>query len=356
MLLLSVMLVALAAPARAQQQYYVWDGSNLQPLFNTQGFICDHWAIWLYTDATTDPKPASGWGEIDGASAGEVQAKYQKERDWMERALASDHTGYEVHLGPVAIIKPPPQADNPLFSSALKEEDDLCDRLIKDFDFANQLLRAAKNFQGLYYQDQEGGYYLKPKSELQEYLNGLHDQMEKVNELRHKLNDIDGPALAEIQGELDSMSQSLAAIESQGQALANKLQRQSRSSDNTSWSGKIAYTQNGYYGTSLTTDGSDIRVYHYYYSQPASDSQPGQPAAPYNYDLIPLNIVTSAQLSQSGIEVILSFSSPVSCYLASNGSVYSSGTGPGTETIAFPTPDDAQNFLGYIKNHMGKSQ
>lgn len=100
------MILCVSLPATAQQQYFQWDGNNLQPLYNTQGVNCDHWAIWLYTDKTTNPKPARGWGEIDGSTAEDVQKKYEQTRDKMERLLNSQHTGYEVHLGPVCITKP----------------------------------------------------------------------------------------------------------------------------------------------------------------------------------------------------------------------------------------------------------
>jgi hypothetical protein len=104
LLFASAALVASVAPARAQQEH-TWDGHTLQPLYNTNGVTCDHWVVWVYTDETTNPQPGRGWGEQDGASAGEALQKWQRARDTMERTLNSAHTGYEVHMGPVCVVK-----------------------------------------------------------------------------------------------------------------------------------------------------------------------------------------------------------------------------------------------------------
>ena len=346
-------ILSVVVSVMAQEQYYVWDGSNLQPLFNTQGIVCDHWAIWLYTDSTADPQPAKGWGEIDGASADEVQAKYQESRDKMERLLASSHTGYEVHLGPVAVIKPPPQADNPSFASASKEADDLCDRLIKDFGLALKLIDAAKKLQGYYYQDHQGSYYLNPeKSELREFLENLHKKMEKANELRHKLNDLNGPALAAIQGELDAMNQSLAATENEGQMLANKL----HSNDDTSWSGRPASGGDGTFHNkwqeSVTLFDGGVDALYQETIVVYTESDPSHTNTSTKRYHIPFEQIASVSQANGG-DVTLMFKSELICQDEET-SWLSGGQSYTDHTIAinlhFQTQQDANAFITYISH------
>jgi hypothetical protein len=340
--ILAFLLLAFAIPVTAQQaQYSVWDGHNLRPLSNTQGIVCDHWAIWLYTDATTDPKPAKGWGEVDGASAGEVQEKYQKLRDNMEHLLASNHTGYEVHLGPVAVIEPPPQADNPQFSSASKKTDDLYDRIVKDFDLANKLIDTCRKninqpLQGYYYQQPlqgaDAGDNLDQgkQDELQGYLKGLHDTMEKANELRHRLNDIDGPALMDIQRQLDAINADLTTTESDGQKLAKKLQSNNHADDSSDWLGQVGYEKSGS-GVSTKVTAFDGLQTGFVVTVVANGGFEN-----YTVHYREVSSVKTAYQNnqvQLGLTVV-----PYSIY------------------VSFPTPEQAQHFLQFVQRHTGNNR
>ncbi len=241
-------------------RYYVWDGSTLQPLLNTQGIAVDHWAIWVFGDGVA-AVPGRQWGEIDGKTAAQAEARWEREvrfeKVWKKCAhITSDPVGCENHLGPIAVIKPTRQVGNARAARASTETNDLCDRLIKDFGFANRLVTAYNK----YIKQPYHPLYQSGRTELQEYLENLRKQMERVNELRHRLNDIDSTSLADVQRQLHLMNHSLALAASQGQTLAKSLHVSGNDRGDTSWSGR---TMRGFdgddYTLTLAGDGFDLK-------------------------------------------------------------------------------------------------
>jgi hypothetical protein len=133
---------------------------------------------------------------------------------------------------------------------------------------------------------------------------------------------------------------------------------QSNNSDDTSWSGKKFPVENtsGLNVTSVVLEGSDIRVYHYFYSQ----LQPPTPADPYDYENIALKDIISAEMSQNDAkEVVLHSSQPVSSYY-----YYAENESRGTfekltvsdYTVTLQTTADAEHFYQYVNHHISGNQ
>jgi TPR repeat protein len=231
------------------QTYYTWNGTSLMALHNTQGIACDHWAVMLYSDSAQPPllpawefdsrgKPlgAFSWGEVDGASAADVQQKLEKSRS--DEAWALDlpsgqiPSGYKVTLGPVCVVYPTSHQN--LSLEITNRINNLGRKIESSQDFAKQVYDAWKALAG------SSNLYALDKAPLQNYLESLSRIKKQYENLERLANDATAPQIAQINTQIEALNRQLAAASDAG----NKLETSLGAVDDTSWSGKTAsYSQ-----------------------------------------------------------------------------------------------------------------
>lgn len=209
--------------AQSDPQMYIKSNGGLMPIFNTDGLACDHWVIWLYPDGTLNPSSGGEWGAVVGASATEVQSKYDDGAEMQRRTddILNHHgqhlMGYKVHVGPVCIVKG--HSSDSHLADDFKSSDELFDHgmdaIMKAISMHESFADALKGNPS----DSVMGYGAK---EADEYLDHIEDALARVQKLRDQLEDVDANNYASVDKALNDANKEWQGLDQEGAALAQK--------------------------------------------------------------------------------------------------------------------------------------
>lgn len=225
-LVLSV--AALVIPVAKAETYYTYNGASIRPLFgDPHQESCARWTIWYFRRDAPKVQGAQ-WGSDTGKSPEEViaardqgikdelawQAGYLK---WGVKYTLPNFT-YLNSFGPICLIKgsigdvlPDDQVDQ-----ALDQLEQATARLQKILGTVRKLVEANNGFpRTLHVGVFTPKIYDTEKGEVEEYVDGLKEQLEHVNALKNGLTRLNQPTLATVFNALEGVNRMVQQDESQ---------------------------------------------------------------------------------------------------------------------------------------------
>jgi hypothetical protein len=201
----------------ADDQMQIWNGSALQPLFNTDGISCDHWEIWYYKPGELHV-PGKQWGSSNGETAAEVLKRQMYDMDFDRRyskfmglPYPSDDFYHENFLAPICVT-PTAMSAKPETMKQLQKLGELTRRI-------NSLVDKARTSLEIIEGGKEDGGEIKDKTPLEEFLKQVEGLPKKLNKVRDAIMSNVYLPTAQIEGDLSALSQELVSSEARTSIL-----------------------------------------------------------------------------------------------------------------------------------------
>jgi hypothetical protein len=196
---LVILQLLIAFSAMAQDRAYVWDGNTMQPVTDTRDLACRKWSIWLLTSYDHTKVPGQQWGNIVGDSEGDVMNQLKNNQEIEDQLKLAPGkvwlTNYN-YIGPICNVKP----FDPDINDALDELEGLSRRLNGGYSMIRRLWPGHK-------------------SELEEQMTQLLENIQRANKLRNDLLQRNRSAMMTINQQLDEMMHSTQSLETKSQLI-----------------------------------------------------------------------------------------------------------------------------------------